>query len=74
MKIFKINNLKSGERLLWWASSKESTCQCRRHRFDPWVRKKEMTTHSSILAEKIPWAEKLGKLLIHEAAKESDMS
>ena len=23
----------------WWLSSKESTYQCRRHRFDPWVRK-----------------------------------
>ena len=23
----------------WWLSSKESTCQCRRCRFDPWVRK-----------------------------------
>ena len=23
----------------WWLSGKESTCQCRRHRFDPWVRK-----------------------------------
>ena len=22
-----------------WISSKESTCQCRRHKFDPWVRK-----------------------------------
>ena len=22
-----------------WLSGKESTCQCRRHRFDPWVRK-----------------------------------
>ena len=22
--------------LLWWLSGKESTCQCRRHRFDPW--------------------------------------
>ena len=21
----------------WWLSSKESTCQCRRHKFDPWV-------------------------------------
>ena len=21
----------------WWLSSKESTCQCRRHRLDPWV-------------------------------------
>ena len=25
--------------LLWWLSDKEFTCQCRRHRFDPWVRK-----------------------------------
>ena len=24
---------------LWWLSSKESACQCRRYRFDPWVRK-----------------------------------
>ena len=22
-----------------WLSSKESACQCRRHEFDPWVRK-----------------------------------
>ena len=20
----------------WWLSGKESACQCRRHRFDPW--------------------------------------
>ena len=25
--------------LPWWLSDKESACQCRRHRFDPWVRK-----------------------------------
>ena len=39
-------------------SSKESACQCRRCEFDPWVRKipleKEMATHSSIIAWKIP--------------------
>ena len=23
----------------WWLSDKESSCQCRRHRFDPWSRK-----------------------------------
>ena len=23
----------------WWVSRKESTCQCRRREFDPWVRK-----------------------------------
>jgi len=22
--------------LPWWLSGKESTCQCRKHRFDPW--------------------------------------
>ena len=26
-------------RLPWWLSSKESACQCRRHRFDPWIGK-----------------------------------
>ena len=26
-------------RLPWWLSGKNSTCQCRRHRFNPWVRK-----------------------------------
>ena len=25
--------------LPWWLSGKQFTCQCRRHRFDPWVRK-----------------------------------
>ena len=26
-------------RLRWWCSGKESTCQGRKHGFDPWVRK-----------------------------------
>ena len=26
-------------RLPWWLSDKESPSQCKRHRFDPWVRK-----------------------------------
>ena len=50
-----------------WLSGKESTCQCRRHRryrFNPWVGKiplqEEMTTHSNILAWKIPWTEEPG--------------
>ena len=25
--------------LPWWLSGKESTCQCRRRKFDPWVGK-----------------------------------
>ena len=40
-------------RASWWLSGKESTCQCRRHGFDPWVRKipleKEIATHSNFL-------------------------
>ena len=48
MKIYKLNKRKNEIRnnlltiksefaqgLLWWLSGKESTCQCRRHRFDP---------------------------------------
>ena len=48
-----------------WLSGKESACQCRRHRFSPWVRKtpeKVMATHSSILAWEIQRAEKPGGL------------
>ena len=32
-------------RFPWWLSGKESACQCKRHRFDPWV-------------QKIPWSGK----------------
>ena len=50
----------------WWLSGKESACQCRRRGFDPWVGKipleEEMATHSSILAQKIPWTMELGRL------------
>ena len=52
--------------LPWWLSGKESACQCRRLGFNPWVRKipleKEMATHSSILAWRIPWTEEPGGL------------
>ena len=37
--------------LPWWLSGKESTCQCRRHRFDPWV-------------GKIPWRRKWPRTLV----------
>ena len=57
-------------KLPWWYSGKESTCNagdtCRRQGFDPWVGKipleKEMATHSSIPAWKIPWTEEPGWL------------
>ena len=49
-----------------WLGGKESTCQCRRLKFNLWVRKipleKEMATHSSILAWEIPWTEEPGRL------------
>ena len=38
-------------RLPWWLSGKESTCQCRRLEFDPWVRK-------------IPWKRKMEPTLV----------
>ena len=50
-------------------SSKESACQCMRHkrrRFSPWVGKipleEGVATHSSILAWGIPWTEEPGGL------------
>ena len=49
-----------------WYNGKESTCQGRKHGFDPWVREdpleKEMGTHASILAWRIPWTEEPGWL------------
>ena len=47
---------------------KEPTCQCRRckrHGFDHWVGKDALegiTTHSNILAWRIPWIEEPGRL------------
>ena len=51
----------------WWLSGKKSACQCTTPGFDSWVKKilfleKEMATHSSILAWKITWTEKPGRL------------
>ena len=47
-------------------SGKESTCQCRRHGFNPWVQEdaleKEMATCSGILAWRIPWTEEPSEL------------
>ena len=40
--------------------------RCKRHRFDPWVRRipleEEMASHSSILAWRILWTKELGRL------------
>ena len=49
-----------------WLNGKERACQCRTPEFNPWVGKipleKEMATHSSILAWRIPWVEEPGGL------------
>ena len=53
-------------RLPWWLSGNKSACQCRRPGFDPLggedTLEKEMTTHSSLLAWRIPWTEEAGGL------------
>ena len=57
-----------------WASGKEPTSQCRRHkrhRFHPWVRKipwRRAATHSSILAWRIPWTGAWGPT-VHRVAQ-----
>ena len=50
--------------LPWWLSGKESTCQCNRHKFNPWLGPlaKDMATHSSILPWEIPWTKEPGGL------------
>ena len=48
-----------------WLSGKLSTCQCRRHGFDPWSGRPlgvGNATHSSILAWESPWTEQPGGL------------
>ena len=72
ISIFLIDGQKQGGNqdtgLSWWLSGKESTCQCWRLGFDPWVGMdplgKEMATHSSILAWKTPQTEEPGGLHI----------
>ena len=59
--------------LSWWLSGKESTCQCRRHGFDPWVSKipleKEMATCSNILAWENLMDRGAWRATVHEIAK-----
>ena len=48
---------------------KNPPCQCRRHRFREDPLEKEMATHSSILAWKIPWTEEPGALQSSKSQK-----
>ena len=50
-------------------SGKESSFQCRRHRFREDPLEKKMATHSSILAWKIPWTEEPGGLQSSKSQK-----
>ena len=57
-------------------TNKQKTLQCRRYKrrgFDHWVRKipleKEMATHSSILAWRIPWTKEPGGARVYKIAK-----
>ena len=47
--------------LPWWLSGKESTCQCKRLGFNPWIRKitwrRKRQPTPVILPGKIPWTE-----------------
>ena len=58
----------------WWLSGKDSDCQSKMHirslRQEDSL-EKEMTTHSSILACKIPWIEEPGRLQPMGITKES---
>ena len=39
LSFFHFLGLSALQGLPWWLSAKESTCQCKRHSFDPWVGK-----------------------------------
>ena len=55
-----------------WLSGKESACQCRTHRFDPWPGwspGEGNATQSSILAWEIPWTVEPGGFVVHGVAK-----
>ena len=60
--------------LSWWLSSKESTCQPVQSLVLEAPLEKEMSTHSSILAWRIPWTEELGRLQSIGPQKELDMT
>ena len=81
--VLKMKTLIAAEEMLChlysrWRRGKESACQCRRCKrggFDPCIRKipwsRKWQPHSSILAWKIPWTEKSGRLQSRES-EESD--
>ena len=61
-----------------WLSGKESACQCRRRKFNPWVGKipwkRKWQPTSVFLLKKIPWTEEPGGLQSMEGHKELNMT
>ena len=61
--------------LPWWLSDKESACQCRRHRFDPWVRKipwRRKWQVTQYFFQKKPMDRGAWQATVHRVTKESD--
>ena len=60
-------------RLPWWLRLEGIRLQCRRPRFNPWVRKipleEGMATHSNIVAWRIPMDRGAWRATVHEATK-----
>ena len=48
--------------LPWWFSGKESTQQCKRRGFNPWIRKIPWRRKQQCILAFLPWTEKLGGL------------
>ena len=62
--------------LPWWLSGKESTCQCRRHEFDPWVRKipwRRKWQPISVSLPGNPMHRGAWRATVHGVAKELDL-
>ena len=61
-----LRSCNSVHRLSWWLNNKDSVCQCRRHRFDPWVGKSPWRRDGNPLQYSWPWriprSEKPGQL------------
>ena len=63
--------------LPWWLSSKESACQCRRHRFNPWVRKipwRRKWQHTPVFFLENPMDGGAWQATLPGVAKESDLT
>ena len=64
--------------LPWWLSGKESTCQCRRHRFDSWVRnipgRRQWQPTPVFLPGGSPWAGEPGGLWSVESQSQTQVS